>query len=623
MAKWVWIVIIIIVVLLLLGLAGGLGAYFINKNKQKAAATTAGPGTTAPIGTTGPGTTASGITGSGSNVGGFNVGGSAAGAGGSGVSNAGSGGSGSAAGGSGAGPSTTVNVSPSVMPPATPGPQNVYVLGNAACAQQSGFTPVGTVYILMNPNSPQMLPSPQIIDQIIASGSPMPGVLAGIAGIGAQNYGWKSMEVCSAPLATIQSLKPGSGLYGLSPTATQLGPVGFLVIGSSSPFSLGVSANNLLNNAYWTYPYLIDASDPTAFTLGSLNDPRGTTQVALLSPNTIQPSGFTVLGTFDPSNPAAPNNSWMGATLIPGRSGAGLPPAPPVPVPVYVPPPPPPPPPKTSLMSTDTPNYLGPGDKLTSPSGLYIMTMQSNGDASFYSASSGGTNPPWRTGTDGNPGSKLILQASGDLAVVNPSGVQIHNEGVGNMGVPPYRLSVLDMGAIIISDSTGKVIWSRPPQVNVGPTAPTQPTTATTYPSSFKSTDTKNYLGPGDMLVSPQQKYYVTMQAADGNAVAYSSSNPGTNSWWSTGTYNNPGALLVLPTNGNLEVTLNGNSIHDEGIAPNQGTPPYTFSITDLPSLEIRDANNTLIWSRTPPSNWAVNAASAVAGFFKNIVSKI
>lgn len=504
-------------------------------------------------------------------------------------------------------PPGTGQSSINIPAPGTQGGKSVFLLGSVGCKGIPGFQDVGTISVLINPSTMQNLLGPQILPGMIASGNQLPpGTLTGVTQVGADTYTWITLQVCYGDKTT---LPPNSGLFGLSSTVTPIGPIGFIINGTTSPFSLGGAAPPSAPGYYWTYPYLIDATDPTAYTLVPVSDPQGTNTVAFPVPpwgqSSLGPSGFSLLDYYDYTN----TNQWMTAKLYPGVTPGGSPPPPPKGVPAYVPPPPPPPPKRYALKSDDTKNYLASGDQIYSPGGLYYVTMQIDGNATAYSSANPGNNPFWSTGTYNNPGARLVLQPSGDLQVLNSNREMIHNENIANQGTGPYTLTVSDQGFTIITDSTGKIIWRRPSDNTVGTTITTPLVTApVTYPSSLKSSDAKNFLRPNEQLVSTGGKYYIINETGDpsrkaGNIVLYSAETPGNNAVWNTGTYGNPGAIFRLNVNGELEVLdSSGKQIHKEG-TENSGTAPYTLTVLDSGAAVLRDANGIVTWKRPPNAN--------------------
>ena len=121
-----------------------------------------------------------------------------------------------------------------------------------------------------------------------------------------------------------------------------------------------------------------------------------------------------------------------------------------------------------STLTSNRNNTLAPGAALTSPNGQWVIINQL-ADGNVIGISSNGViaGSFWNTGTTGNPGSNLVLQANGDLQVVGKNGVLLHSEGVGNMGIAPYTAAINNNGTFTITDSTGKVIWQRPPSSNL------------------------------------------------------------------------------------------------------------------------------------------------------------
>jgi hypothetical protein len=92
------------------------------------------------------------------------------------------------------------------------------------------------------------------------------------------------------------------------------------------------------------------------------------------------------------------------------------------------------------------------GEQLISPDGQYQAIMQPNGDFVFS-----GPAGSWDTGTDGNPGANLSMQADGNLVIYSASGQVLwstETEASAN-----DSLAVANGGALTLSDGSGSELW--------------------------------------------------------------------------------------------------------------------------------------------------------------------
>lgn len=137
--------------------------------------------------------------------------------------------------------------------------------------------------------------------------------------------------------------------------------------------------------------------------------------------------------------------------------------------------------------------------------GTGLLAMQTDGNLVFYPAAGA----PWSTGTWTSPGSYLTLQPDGNLVLYTPGGQPLWWSGGTCDRMLSYQKSAF-------------VPWL----------APQLPT-----------------MLAGDQMVSPNRRTVFTMQS-DGNLVLYRDGV----ARWSTGTWGNPGARLVLQPDGNLVV---------------------------------------------------------------------
>ncbi len=99
-------------------------------------------------------------------------------------------------------------------------------------------------------------------------------------------------------------------------------------------------------------------------------------------------------------------------------------------------------------------NQLVPGQFLKSPNGQYRLILQHDGNLVYYHHSTA----IWHSGTHGQPIAKCVMQANGDLVLLNSSGQVKWSSGTnGQVG---SWLNVQD-GRVVIYSTFGGAIWWR------------------------------------------------------------------------------------------------------------------------------------------------------------------
>ena len=165
---------------------------------------------------------------------------------------------------------------------------------------------------------------------------------------------------------------------------------------------------------------------------------------------------------------------------------------------------------------------LGSGESLVSPSGLYVITMQADGNLVAYAPFD---RVLFSADTWGYPGSVLRMQPDGNLVVYAPNGRPIwHSDTWHDAGA---HLVIQDDGNVVLYRSDGSPAWS------------------TGWDrSGLRAGDD---LLPGQRVTSPGGRYHVTLQR-DGNTVVYESRTG--RPLWSAGSYG--ATLLRMQPDGNL-----------------------------------------------------------------------
>jgi len=174
----------------------------------------------------------------------------------------------------------------------------------------------------------------------------------------------------------------------------------------------------------------------------------------------------------------------------------------------------------SSLFATQ---ILASGACLESPSGRYMLLMQSDGNLFIYDRSAGQVT--WTANTYGHPGGFASLQSDGNFVVYDVNGVGIWSSGT--YGTFSERLDMSDDGRIIIYKSA----WSS------GTSTGNFSGTAIAHPSCDIGTGTgwTGVLGTGSCFVSPNGHFELLLQP-DGNMVIYDRSVNPAQARWSTGT---------------------------------------------------------------------------------------
>jgi hypothetical protein len=98
---------------------------------------------------------------------------------------------------------------------------------------------------------------------------------------------------------------------------------------------------------------------------------------------------------------------------------------------------------------------LNPGDSLVSPSGLFLLTMQSDGNLVLYSP---GHIAIWASNTAGHSGSVLQMQADGNLVLYAPG--HVATWATGTQGHGGTVLQMQDDANAVLYASGHVAIWA-------------------------------------------------------------------------------------------------------------------------------------------------------------------
>jgi RHS repeat-associated protein len=235
------------------------------------------------------------------------------------------------------------------------------------------------------------------------------------------------------------------------------------------------------------------------------------------------------------------------------------------------------------------------GACLESPSGRYMLLMQSDGNLFIYDRSVGQVT--WAANTYGHPGAVASLQSDGNFVVYDTNGIGIWSSGT--YGTFSERLDMQDDGRIIIYKSA----W------NSGTSTGNFNQTTIAHPACDVGTGTgwTGVLGTGSCFVSPNGRYELLMQT-DGNLVLNNIGVTPAQTLWSTNT-----ALTPL----SLEVALHTTYTYDPlGHLTGVSQAAITGqSGSGQPRSYVYDGLGRLTSTTTPESGTVTNYFTPLSGF--------
>jgi Protein of unknown function (DUF3152) len=100
---------------------------------------------------------------------------------------------------------------------------------------------------------------------------------------------------------------------------------------------------------------------------------------------------------------------------------------------------------------------LDAGDWMTSPSNRYRFAMQADGNAVVYA----GSRVLWHSGTNGNPGSRIVMQGDGNLVLYSPAGRALWHSRT--HGSPGARVQMQDDGNLVVYARDNRPLWNTGP----------------------------------------------------------------------------------------------------------------------------------------------------------------
>jgi hypothetical protein len=205
---------------------------------------------------------------------------------------------------------------------------------------------------------------------------------------------------------------------------------------------------------------------------------------------------------------------------------------------------------------------------LTSPSGRCRLVMQDDGNLVLYNDAGRAL---WFSGTAGNPGAYLAMQASdGNLVIYGPSGTPLWASGTTGDAGDVLRLG--DDANLVLEGSDGGTLWQ-------------------TFSTNHTLADGET-LGAPQILFATNHEYQLAMQS-DGNLVLYNNFG---RAIWASNTAGNPGAYLAMQaSDGNLVIYgASGTPLWASGTA---GNPGDALQVQADGNLVIYNSSGQAIWN--------------------------
>jgi hypothetical protein len=204
------------------------------------------------------------------------------------------------------------------------------------------------------------------------------------------------------------------------------------------------------------------------------------------------------------------------------------------------------------------------GQRVTSPDGRYLLTLQTDGNVVDYAP---GNRPLFSTGTFGQPGDALVMQTDGNLVVYAAAGQVLWSAGT--FGHPGAVLREQNDGNAVVYAADGTALWSGG--------------------ADHSSLFTGQRLVPGQQILSPDGRYRLLLQA-DGDVTVRS---PDGRLLFRSGSLGS--TVLVLQSDGNLVAYRpDGSAVWDSG------------TWRDGPSrLDVQNDGNVVLYRADGTPSWA------------------
>jgi hypothetical protein len=211
---------------------------------------------------------------------------------------------------------------------------------------------------------------------------------------------------------------------------------------------------------------------------------------------------------------------------------------------------------RTSQSELYPGEYLLPGESLTSPSGVFSLVYETDGDLVLYGYAR--TMALWSSGTKGKPGAQCLIETGPGrtILVLYPGMARTNPIWWSPWWHPPgSRLVVRDAGTVAFVGPDGTVVEEWPPTSPSTPTArETSDQLRTRYFSDVGNASAQpGLLAPNQALVSPNGRSTLLMQP-DGNLVLYHDGQP----LWATNTVGAKVTSCDMQADGNLVLYHDG-----------------------------------------------------------------
>jgi endoglucanase len=224
---------------------------------------------------------------------------------------------------------------------------------------------------------------------------------------------------------------------------------------------------------------------------------------------------------------------------------------------------------------------LGAGASLVAASGEHRLTVGADGDVTLRR----GSGPVlWHTGTTGNPGARLVQQASGALEVRARSGATLWRTPVASPGA---RSIIKPDGVLYSVDTAGRLVWK-----------------STTDGPALKTTDSDRVASGGLLLAGESiasGDVRLTMRA-DGDLVLTRAGA----TVWRTGTATR-GAVARVTVAGELQVVQGQTVLWSSG-APAAAAAGARLVVKDHARIYLISTAGTSLWSTATPTGERVPA---------------
>ena len=219
------------------------------------------------------------------------------------------------------------------------------------------------------------------------------------------------------------------------------------------------------------------------------------------------------------------------------------------------------------------------GQYIMSDDNRFVFTLRYDGNIVLYGP---GRQQIWSSGTEGQAGTQLLLQADGNLVLYTPPGAAVWSSGT--HGSDASRLTMqADGNAVLYGTSTGAPSWA-----TATSGWPPGPSCAGTH-----RLPTGGRLLPGTYLRSPDDRFIFLLEH-DGNLTLM---GPAHYRLWDSGTSGHAPASLIMQPDGNLVL-----------YGPDGACWSSATDDTDADRLELQDDANAVIYGPSGP-RWATDTA--------------